>query len=506
VRNEGRRVAAVLGALPLGWATATIGEIIGCDGLFVDGDWVESKDQDPKGEVRLTQLADVGDGVYRNRSNRFLKYEKAVQLGCTFLQPNDLMVARMPDPLGRACIFPGDSKPSVTAVDVCIVRTGVNGADHQWLMYTINSPTFRSTIASLQSGSTRKRISRSNLAKIEFPLPPLPEQHRIVAKIEELFIKLDAGMEALKKVKAQLKRYRQAVLKNAFEGKLTEEWREAHKGQMEPASVLLERIKEERSRSVKGRNRELPSLDKSDLPALPDGWVWTSLGELAALNPKFMDDIPDELEVSFIPMKCVEELTGQVDLSLTKLYSEVKKGYTAFRNGDILFAKITPCMENGKVSIVNNLKNGIGFGSTEFHVIRLNSGQMPNRFVFFFLVRESFRRDARMHMTGSAGQLRVPKIYLEEAPIPLPPLAEQHKIVEEIDRCFSVADEIEKVVEQSLKQTERLHQSILKRAFEGKLVPQDPTDEPTEELLKRIKAERAKIEASKKATGKTRRS
>lgn len=359
---------------------------------------------------------------------------------------------------------------------------------------------------SIQSHVRGVHLISSEARQIGIPLSPLPEQYRIAAKIEELFTRLDAGADALNKIKLQLKQYRQAVLKHAFEGKLTEEWREAHKGQMESASVLLERIKEERSRSVKGRNRELPSLDKSDLPALPDGWVWTSLGELAALNPKFMDDIPDELEVSFIPMKCVEELTGQVDLSLTKLYSEVKKGYTAFRNGDVLFAKITPCMENGKVSIVNNLKNGIGFGSTEFHVIRLNSGQMPNRFVFFFLVRESFRRDARMHMTGSAGQLRVPKIYLEEAPIPLPPLAEQHKIVEEIDRCFSVADAIEKDVGQSLKQAERLRQSILKRTFEGKLVPQDPTDEPAEELLKRIRAERAKIEAEKKATGKTRRS
>lgn len=282
MRNEGRRVATVLGALPLGWATATIGEIIGCDGLFVDGDWVESKDQDPKGDVRLTQLADVGDGVYRNRSNRFLKYERAVQLGCTFLQPNDLMVARMPDPLGRACVFPGDSKPSVTVVDVCIVRTGVNGADHQWLMHTINSPTFRSTIASLQSGSTRKRISRSNLAKIEFPVSPLPEQYRIAAKIEEFLTKLDAGVEALNKIKLQLKQYRQAVLKHAFEGKLTEEWREDHKDELEPAAVLLEKIKAERTKHAKGKVKELLPTDIAKLPKLPQGWVWTTLHTCSA--------------------------------------------------------------------------------------------------------------------------------------------------------------------------------------------------------------------------------
>ncbi|ANO14592.1 hypothetical protein BAB77_12585 [Mycobacteroides abscessus] len=92
------------------------------DGLFVDGDWVESKDQDPDGDVRLIQLADVGDGVFRDRSSRFLTSEKAKELRCTFLEPGDVLVARMPEPLGRACIFPGVGQPAVTAVDVCIIR------------------------------------------------------------------------------------------------------------------------------------------------------------------------------------------------------------------------------------------------------------------------------------------------------------------------------------------------------------------------------------------------
>src|SRR5207237_2928811 len=92
------------------------------DGIFIDGDWIESKDQDPSGEVRLIQLADVGDGVFRNRSSRVLTMEKAKELRCTFLQPGDVLVARMPDPLGRACIFPGVGRPAVTAVDVCILR------------------------------------------------------------------------------------------------------------------------------------------------------------------------------------------------------------------------------------------------------------------------------------------------------------------------------------------------------------------------------------------------
>jgi type I restriction enzyme S subunit len=220
-----------------GWALATLNEIVGADGVFSDGDWVESKDQDPGGVVRLIQLADVGDGVYRNRSARFLTHEKALELRCTFLDPGDVLIARMPDPLGRACIFPGDPKRSVTVVDVCIMRTGSSGADHSWLMYTINSPAIRAAIARLQSGSTRKRISRRNLAKIELPIPPLPEQHRIVAEVER---RLSVVQELEATVEANLKRagrLRRAILKRAFEGKLVPQ-----DPNDEPAGVLLERI------------------------------------------------------------------------------------------------------------------------------------------------------------------------------------------------------------------------------------------------------------------------
>lgn len=214
--------------LPAGWAMATIGDLVSKSGVFCDGDWVESEDQDPSGDVRLIQLADVGDGQYRDRSNRFLTSQKAKELNCTFLEPGDVLIARMPDPLGRACIFPGDSKRVVTVVDVCIVRTGVREIDHRWLQWFINSHRFRVQIAALQSGSTRKRISRGNLSTLHLPVPPSGEQRRIVAKIEELFSDLDAGVAALERVRANLKRYRAAVLKAAVEGRLTEEWRKRH--------------------------------------------------------------------------------------------------------------------------------------------------------------------------------------------------------------------------------------------------------------------------------------
>lgn len=214
--------------LPAGWTSAVLPELIAADGVFIDGDWVESKDQDPNGGVRLTQLADVGDGSYRNRSARYLTQQKAHQLRCTILQPGDVLIARMPEPLGRACIFPGDPMPCVTVVDVCIVRPGQNSVNPRWLMHTINAPQFRRSVAALEKGTTRKRISRGNLALIALPIPPRMEQDRIVDAIEEQFSRLESGVAALERVIGQLTHgqsgrvgaLRRAVLAAAVAGKL----------------------------------------------------------------------------------------------------------------------------------------------------------------------------------------------------------------------------------------------------------------------------------------------
>jgi len=166
----------------LKWPEVSLLDALASAEVFVDGDWVESKDQDPEGDVRLVQLADVGDGEYVDKSDRFLTSAKADALRCTFLKPGDVLVARMPDPLGRACIFPGDPKPSVTVVDVCIIRPDAKKHDARWLMRCLNAPDCRNQIAGYATGTTRSRISRGNLGKIRIPLPPLPEQQRI-AKI-----------------------------------------------------------------------------------------------------------------------------------------------------------------------------------------------------------------------------------------------------------------------------------------------------------------------------------
>lgn len=178
----------------------TFSELLSDAEVFVDGDWVESKDQDPNGDVRLIQLADIGDGFYINKSSRFLNSETAKRLKCTYLKEGDILVARMPDPLGRACIFPQSEMPCVTVVDVCIIRPNQNKVDNRWLMHTINSPVMRQRINEYVTGTTRQRISRGNFSKLKVSVPSLTEQRRIAAildKADELRQKRQQAIEKL---------------------------------------------------------------------------------------------------------------------------------------------------------------------------------------------------------------------------------------------------------------------------------------------------------------------
>jgi type I restriction enzyme, S subunit len=206
-----------------------------------------------------------------------------------------------------------------------------------------------------------------------------------------------------------------------------------------------------------------------ELGELPDSWAIAELAEICLVNPTIdKSSITDELEVSFVPMPAVEAETGAIDVSATRKFGAVKKGYTPFREGDVLFAKITPCMENGKMAVVPALKNGIGFGSTEFHVLRAHEGICPE-FVYYFVSSKPFRRVAEHNMSGAVGQRRATTPYLSACKIPAPPTAEQHRIVAKIEELFSELDQGVASLKTAREQLKVYRQSLLKTAFEGKL-------------------------------------
>lgn len=166
-----------------------------------------------------------------------------------------------------------------------------------------------------------------------------------------------------------------------------------------------------------------------DINKLPTGWSIKSLSELCILNPKHNNNLLDELEVSFVPMAEVDEKTGTIspDVECRKL-GEIRKGYTHFANGDVIFAKITPCMENGKSAIAENLCNGLACGSTEFYTLR-SYGAISPQYLHPFLRQNSYIQNASMNMTGVVGHRRVTKDFILSTSIPLPPLNEQKRIV-----------------------------------------------------------------------------
>ena len=502
--------------IPRGWMWTTISELISRDGVFTDGDWIESKDQDPGGDVRLIQLADVGDGVYLDKSSRFLTTKKSHELKCTYLVPGDVLIARMPDPLGRACIYPGDLKTSVTAVDVCIVRTGVNGPDHHWLAWFINSPEFRADVASLQSGSTRKRISRKNLATISLPLPPLPEQHRIVAEIEKQFTRLDASIAALKRVQANLKCYRASVLKSACEGRLvpTEAELARAKGRdYEPADRLLEHILAERrarweaQENRRGKYKEPVSPDTTDLPELPEGWVWSRFDQVVSTLEGGTAVSATNTRSNRPVLRSSAVRQGLVDYEdFRYLPDGAKQGPDPYvATGDLLFTRLSGTLEYvGNCAVVGELRGRkIEFPDRIFRG-RCVSSISPN-FVQLAFAEKTLRRSLEARAKSSAGHQRISLADLREYCIPLPPITEQYRIVAEVERRLSVIQQTEVAVEANLTRAERMRQSILKQAFSGKLVPQDPDDEPASVLLERIRAEREAAESAAKAQRKPRR-
>ncbi len=196
-------------------------EEVSTGGHFSDGDWVESKDQDPTGSVRLVQLADVGTGIFRNRSDRWMRTDQADRLGCTFLKPGDILIARMPDPIGRACLVPPLIGDAVTAVDVAILRVQRPDVLPSYAMWAINSPSFRSRVEALQSGTTRKRISRKNLAGLSISVPNVDDQRRIVDFFDDQMSRVDAGRAALEATLVRTAALRRAVLAAALSGRLT---------------------------------------------------------------------------------------------------------------------------------------------------------------------------------------------------------------------------------------------------------------------------------------------
>ena len=340
------------------------------------------------------------------------------------------------------------------------------------------------------------------LKKLFFPLPPLNEQKRIVEKLDFLFEKTKRAKEIIEEIKIDIENRKISILDRAFKGVLTFKWRNENK--TSDTKELLKSINEkklkkweeeclqaEKDGNKKAKKPIIKEVKDMIVPVeeqpykLPDSWVWVRLGEVVEVNPnKIKIDIGENELVDFIPMKNVSESSPKIIEKNFEKFKDLQKGYTQFIKNDILFAKITPCMENGKTAIISDLKEKIGYGSTEFHILR-STKIINNKLLYNFLKQKGFREDARYNMTGSVGFRRVPTEFMKSYPFPLPPLEEQQEIV----RILAEVLENENKVKELLELEERidvLEKSILNKAFKGELGTQNSNDEPAIELLKEI--------------------
>ena len=354
-------------------------------------------------------------------------------------------------------------------------------------------------------GSGMVHITKKKFEATRFLLPPLPEQRAVVYKIEQLFSDLDNGIENFKKAQEQLKIYRQVVLKNACEGKLvpTEaELARAEGRDYEPADVLLARILKERREkwNGKGKYKEPAAPDTTELPELPEGWRWTNMESTGVVSGgltknskrnKLFQQMPYIRVANVYADKLKLEDISNIGIK----ESEIER--VLLEKGDLLVVE-----GNGSLDQIGRAALWDGSISPcvhQNHIIKVRFNPTKiGKYILLWLLSKKGRKEITNVASSTSGLYTLSISKVASLFVPFPPLAEQHRIITEVERRLSICDKMEATIAESLKKTESLCQSILKKAFEGKLLNEKeleearnaPDWEPTEKLLERIKAQK----------------
>lgn len=469
--------------LPDNWILANFGDYLDITG---GSQPPKSKFSEVKkdGYVRLWQIRDLGDNpvpVFVDKS-----------LVSKFCSDGDILIGRYGASVGKV-FWAKDGAYNVALVKLIFDDKIFHKS---FLFYFLQSLYFQRYLK-LISKTAQSGFNRSDLYNIELPIAPLPEQHRIVKKIEELFSELDNGVASLKKVLEQLKTYRQAVLKWAFEGKLTEKWRNAHQDSLEDADTLLEQIKAERKRHYQqqledwkqalkewennGKEtkkptkpqqpKDLPPLTKeelSNLPSLPNGWMWVKLGYMT-IGTEYGTSSKSQKEGKIPVLRMGNIQNGIIDWSdlvFTSNEDEIRQ--YLLQENDVLFNRTNSPELVGKTAIYSGKVPAIFAG----YLIRINqiNSIVNAKYLTYFLNSTIAKNHGNKVKTDGVNQSNINGEKLCNYPFPYISLQEQTQIVQEIESRLSVCDQLEATLTENLNKAEALRQSILKRAFEGKLV------------------------------------
>jgi type I restriction enzyme S subunit len=387
-----------------------------------------------------------------------------------YFQPGDVLYGRLRPYLNK--VYRPDFEGLCSAEFIVFPKT--EGVDSRYLQYFLNSSAFVSFASHLNTGD-RPRVDFDQLAPYEFPLAPLDQQKHIVAEIEKQFSRLDEAVANLKRVKANLKRYKAAVLKAAVEGRLVETEAELARREgrsYETGAQLLQRILETRRSQWKGKGKykEPAAPDTSDLPELPEGWVWATVEQVSGLV-EYGSSAKTSEDSNGIPVLRMGNIfEGELSLEdlkyLPNKHDEFPK--LLLKPGDLLFNRTNSPELVGKTAVYAGLPQKCSFASYLIRV-RLTQGGAPN-FLAAYINSAYGRNWVKSVVTQQVGQANVNGSKLQALNVPLPPEAEQQRIVAEIDRRLSLIREVEAQVDANLARAERLRQTILARAFSGRLV------------------------------------
>ena len=286
-----------------------------------------------------------------------------------------------------------------------------------YLFLLMKTPSFNKIIRENTTGSVRQNLSFSVLKQLRIPLPSRSQQDQIVSKYNLSIAEAEAKEAQSEQLESEIEQY---LLGELGVDILTKE-EDKHYGLLR--IIYHKMLSEWGYDYLSDRNGSI--LESKLYKNVP-------LHKLMDVNPSTsLSTLKEDEDISFIPMECVSDIYGElIEQKIVK--SKQSKGYTKFQDGDLIWAKITPCMQNGKSAIVRDLQNGFGCGSTEFHVLRKSSPEILTEFVYCLLRTRYVLEDAKKYFTGSAGQQRVPKTYLQQLAIPLPPIDIQNSIVTHI--------------------------------------------------------------------------
>ena len=496
-----------IGSLPDGWVMTTLGDLC----LQPEYGWT-TKATANEGKAKLLRTTDISRGRLEWETVPYCAKEPK-ELVKYLLEEGDIVISRAGSVGLSALIGPC---PEAVFASYLIRFRRMDGVDEKYLYQFLQSPEYWEQVSQQTVGIALQNVNAKKLARVSLPFPPPAEQCRIVAEIERHFSRLDASVAALKRVQANLKRYRASVLKDACEGRLvpTEaDLARAGGRDYEPADILLKRIRVERRTRWKsqakrrGKFKEPAVPDTSNLPDLPGGWVWATVDQLAEIKGGIQKQPKRAPAANPFPfLRVANVLRGRLNLNEVhriELFSgELDK--LRLLAGDLLIVE-----GNGSPTQIGRMaiwKGEIEDCVHQNHIIRarLYDGLLP-QYVESYWNSPMGASEVSKVASSTSGLYTLSVRKVSYLPVPLAPLTEQHRIVVEVERRLSVIQKTEDSVEANLTRADRLRQSILKQAFSGKLVPQDPNDEPASVLLERIRAERAEAQAKSKTKKRTKR-